>query len=268
MKKLVLILIILLNLFFVVNFALAGYQVEITLPGATSMATFTLPQYLSYIYFIGLGAVGIAALGMLVYGGFLYMLSDTVTSKDKAKDYITGALSGLVLGLATYLILNTINPVLLQNQSPNLPSVTMMPPMQHSVDCPTCVAMTVPVKPGSSNKITPVMATLLNDAYARCNSDPTCSDWWVTEGWPPTVNHQSPCHYNGTCVDVNLTDRSDDPSDVKDVFDSLVASGFPRKDVVYEHNGGSGSCNRYRKEGITCLEISQITAPHFSVYQR
>ena len=98
----------------------AGYEIEIALPNAGVPAETTLPQYINYIYYVGLGAIGIAALGMLVYGGFLYMLSDTVTSKDLAKDYITGALSGLVLGLAAYLILNTINPVLLGNTPPTL----------------------------------------------------------------------------------------------------------------------------------------------------
>lgn len=29
--------------------------------------------------------------------------------------------------------------------------------------------------------------------------------WRVTEAYPPTVNHQSTCHFNGTCVDIGLT---------------------------------------------------------------
>ena len=51
-----------------------------------------------------------AALISLVIGGFMYMLSDTVTTTDKAKEYISGAIYGLILALAAYLILNTINP--------------------------------------------------------------------------------------------------------------------------------------------------------------
>jgi len=93
----------------------AGYQIEVSLPGGevSEGDEVSLQTYIGTIYTMGLGAVGIAALGALVYGGFLYMLSDTITSKDKAKEYIYGALSGLVLGLAAYLILNTINPELI-----------------------------------------------------------------------------------------------------------------------------------------------------------
>lgn len=29
--------------------------------------------------------------------------------------------------------------------------------------------------------------------------------WQMTEGYPPTVDHQSSCHFNGTCVDIGLT---------------------------------------------------------------
>jgi len=31
--------------------------------------------------------------------------------------------------------------------------------------------------------------------------------WQVTEVWPPKGEHQDPCHYNGTCVDVALTEN-------------------------------------------------------------
>lgn len=117
-KKVIIISLFLLVISFGVQ--AAGYEIEIALPNAGVPAETTLPQYINYIYYVGLGAIGIAALGMLVYGGFLYMLSDTVTSKDLAREYITNALYGLILGLAAYLILNTINPALLGNTLPTL----------------------------------------------------------------------------------------------------------------------------------------------------
>jgi hypothetical protein len=107
---------------------LAAYKIEVSIPvpgGPTSGELVTLTQYIRYLYLFGLGAVGIAALGALVIGGFMYMLSDTVTSKDKAKEYIWGALSGLVLGLAAYLILNTINPDLVKIKGPELPEIKL-----------------------------------------------------------------------------------------------------------------------------------------------
>ena len=114
MKKIFFIFLLLIvsySLFFV-HFALADYEIEVALPGGpTSGTEVTLMDYVRYIYLFGLSLVGIAALGALVYGGFAYMLSGaTVTSKDEAKKYIWGAISGLILALAAYLILNAINP--------------------------------------------------------------------------------------------------------------------------------------------------------------
>jgi hypothetical protein len=98
-------------LLFTVFDAQAEYTLEVDYPTIGGVTpTNELTGYIRYIYLFGLSLVGIAALGALVYGGFTYMLSGTVTSKDEAKKYIWGAISGLVLALAAYLILNTINP--------------------------------------------------------------------------------------------------------------------------------------------------------------
>ncbi len=113
-----LLLIIFYSLFFV-RFTLADYKIEVAIPGGPAAGTeVTLTDYIRYIYLFGLSLIGITALGALVYGGFTYMLSDTITSKDDAKKYIWGAISGLVLGLAAYLILNTINPDLVSLEKP------------------------------------------------------------------------------------------------------------------------------------------------------
>ena len=115
MKKIFFIIIVLLFIIycslFIVSDVRATYEVEVDYPTVGGVTpTGELTDYIRYIYLFGLSLVGIAALGTLVYGGFMYMLSGTVTSKDEAKKYIWGAISGLVLALAAYLILNTINP--------------------------------------------------------------------------------------------------------------------------------------------------------------
>jgi|GEM_PF-1495879 len=121
MKKIFFILLLLIisySLFFV-RFALADYKIEVAIPGGPAAGTeVTLTDYIRYIYLFGLSLISITALGALVYGGFTYMLSDTITSKDDAKKCIWGAISGLVLGLAAYLILNTINPDLVSLTKP------------------------------------------------------------------------------------------------------------------------------------------------------
>jgi hypothetical protein len=65
-------------------------------------------------YKIALGLAGAAALGVLIYGAILWTLSGAVTSKQDAKEWISGALWGLVLLLGAYLILYTINPRLVK----------------------------------------------------------------------------------------------------------------------------------------------------------
>jgi len=70
--------------------------------------------YVKYIYFLGLSIIGAAALFALVYGGFMYITSDAITSKEEAKKWMLGAATGLLLGLLSYLILFTINPDLVK----------------------------------------------------------------------------------------------------------------------------------------------------------
>jgi len=91
-------------------------QIEGSVPGTT------LEGYVRYIYLFALSIVGIAALGAITFGGITYMLSDTITSKDEAKKWIWGAISGLILALAAYLILYTINPDLVSLKGLTLPS--------------------------------------------------------------------------------------------------------------------------------------------------
>lgn len=60
-----------------------------------------------------IGICGVIAVGVIVYGGILYTASaGNASRKDDAKEWIKAAIYGLVLLLAGYLILNTINPAL------------------------------------------------------------------------------------------------------------------------------------------------------------
>jgi len=68
-------------------------------------------------YIIALGLAVAAAFGVLIYGAILWALSGAVTSKQDAKEWIWGAIWGLVLLLAAYLILWTINPDLIKLKS-------------------------------------------------------------------------------------------------------------------------------------------------------
>jgi hypothetical protein len=99
---------------------LAQYQLETKLPniaGQPDPGT-GLVEYINYIFIFGLGLVTILALGQMMLGGIKYILAAGNASKvEDAKDYIQSALWGLGILLASYLLLNTINPDLVNINS-------------------------------------------------------------------------------------------------------------------------------------------------------
>ncbi|MBU2068114.1 hypothetical protein KKE13_00835 [Patescibacteria group bacterium] len=145
-KKILTIIILLLIAYslFMVSDSQAGFELQVDYPTIQGAEASTeLAGYIRYLYLFGLSAVGIVALGSLVIGGFLYMGADTVTTKDRAREYIQGAILGLLIGLGAYLILNTINPDLLKNKPPTLPTLPTQPTTQtQSVTQPTVTANT------------------------------------------------------------------------------------------------------------------------------
>lgn len=115
-------------IFNVFIFVAAAKQVEfkpqITIPVSgthfTKGVTTTVPVgsnllglYISDLYHFSIGLAGILAVLMIAYGGVVWTFSGGESSKiSHAKEIIIGAVTGLVLALGSYLILNTINPKL------------------------------------------------------------------------------------------------------------------------------------------------------------
>jgi hypothetical protein len=73
----------------------------------------TLANYLNLMIKIFIGLCGVLAVLMIVIGGIEYITSDLITSKETARSRMMHAVQGLLLALAAYAILNTINPHLL-----------------------------------------------------------------------------------------------------------------------------------------------------------
>lgn len=70
-------------------------------------------KYLNVLIKLFLGIAGVLAVVMIVWGGIQYMTSELASSKEEGKKSITNAILGLLLALGAWLILNTINPDLL-----------------------------------------------------------------------------------------------------------------------------------------------------------
>lgn len=86
-----------------------------------------LGVWLKSLFTILIVIAGILALIMIVVGGLTYMTSDAFGKKTQGRMYIINALSGLVLALGAWVVLNTINPDLASNLSISIPNVSTNP---------------------------------------------------------------------------------------------------------------------------------------------
>lgn len=106
-------------------------------------------EYLTKIYTISVGVAVALAVVMIVYAGIIYATSGDNASKQKeAKTQITQAIFGLAILLASYLILNTINPDLvnlgliqsrIQGKAGEL-NLTPLPNVPPSLFCALCIS--------------------------------------------------------------------------------------------------------------------------------
>jgi len=199
--------------------------------------------YIQKLFNIFLGLAIVLSVIMVVIGGAQYLSTDAVGGKSEGKQKLQNALWGLVIALSAFLILNTINPDLLNlrlfqgvssrggttqtsgsqtstgNQQPentriNLPASSTLPVVPSGATaCPdACAEITgVPLrtspKPcGGSGACMLHVRTIekLRNLNSRLIGE-GFSAWQVTEAWPPTVTHQNQCHTRGTCVDANFT---------------------------------------------------------------
>lgn len=103
---------ILLLVFFLISQVVFAYTLEVKIPGGPEEIT-NPADYIETVYNFSLAIVGAAALGVLVWGGILWITSAAVDKKAEAKDKIQGALLGLGLVLISVLLFQTINPALL-----------------------------------------------------------------------------------------------------------------------------------------------------------
>ncbi len=73
----------------------------------------SLPEIIGYVYYFIVGIAGLAAFVMLIWGGVQWVLSGAIPSQaSEARDRIKSAILGLLLILASFLIVQVINPEL------------------------------------------------------------------------------------------------------------------------------------------------------------
>ncbi len=79
-------------------------------PGVTKSTS--LGAYLGLIFNFGIAIAVVLTLIMIIWGGIMYMTTDSWEGKNDGKAKITNALWGLGLALISWLLLYTINPAL------------------------------------------------------------------------------------------------------------------------------------------------------------
>ncbi len=91
-----------------------------TLPGGFKLNDATdLPKLVAWLYTLFVMISGLAAFVMIIWGGVQWMSSQgNPTATGDAKDKIQKALLGLLLVLASFLILQIINPELTLLKNP------------------------------------------------------------------------------------------------------------------------------------------------------
>ncbi len=100
------------------------------IPGGQLPVGQELPSYINYLFIFGLSLIAFLALAQMMVGGLTYILAaGNVAKVEDAKDTIKQALIGLGLLLVSYLLLNTINPDLVNLRNPNLTPTQFRPSM-------------------------------------------------------------------------------------------------------------------------------------------
>lgn len=83
----------------------------------------TIGKYVNTLLRVVLGVMSIAAVIMIIFAGLKYMTSTSPNAKGDARDTIVNAFLGIIIAASIYLILNTINPNLL-NLEPGIDPVS------------------------------------------------------------------------------------------------------------------------------------------------
>ncbi len=110
-----------------------NFTPQVTIPGSEFIkgtqytiedSTTTISKYVKAVYDYLLSIVGITAAIVLMVGGIMWLTAGGSSEKvSQAKSWISGSLTGMVLALTSYLILQTINPQLVSFTPTEVPQI-------------------------------------------------------------------------------------------------------------------------------------------------
>ena len=226
-------------------------------------------EYIRGFFTYGLIAAGLLALFAIAYGGIRYVLSgSSETGKTTGKQWIFGAVSGLALLLAAFLILYTINPALITLQDPTLFEINIPEPPGQSI-----------LNLGERTGILPNKVTFSNPKYPnmeqRFNERAPNNLRQVVNGLPFPVaitnydegQHAARSdHYEGKAIDISTRYMTDEQVQTlmahlnnNSNVSKTINGRFPNLNYFY------GSPHNYdkNKPGTSAAHANHI---HISVY--
>ncbi len=178
-------------------------------PGSGESETTNAATFLPGLFKLMIGIATALAVIMLIFGGIKYMSTDAIGGKSDARATIENAIWGLLLAISAWLILYTINPKLVEfNLNIPVQEITTALPggnIPEAGNCQNCTTISVPHKEAPLGCAAPgpcMIAPSLNSKLVQLQS--IGQKFTVTESYPPTVQHEDPCHNSGTCVDISI----------------------------------------------------------------
>ncbi len=275
------------------------YTVLAPLPGIGDGGekTTTLEKYLPAVFNLSIGLAAAMAFVAITLGGITYATSDALSGKQNGRDLITNAVWGLLLVIAAWIILYTINPKILTfnltllkppatqtstSTSPVVPggsgNVGCQGTCPYSYtntsgdvvkykDCSSCTSaasfgltLSNPNVDGKAAQIDTVLGERLKNLQTANGT----MAFRVTETWPPTVNHAAQGQYDGTSADVSLVNPTS--ANIMVFISNAQAQGLR---VVYEVSTPAQK-QAYVNAGVpeaNIISVGYITGEHFSVYK-
>jgi len=106
--------------------------INVNIPGSQAVSASNPCTTVINFYWFALLISGILAFGAIVYGGIKYALAaGNPSGQSEGKEWIMGAIWGILLLSAAYLLLNIVNPTLTKCEMP------VLPPLQSTTGNPT-----------------------------------------------------------------------------------------------------------------------------------
>lgn len=240
--------------------------------GGESSKTTDSEKYIRGLFELIIGLAGGLAVVMLMYAGIKYMSTDAFGEKNEAKGIIENAIWGLLLAIAAWTILYTINPKLVDVNF-DLPKQNVSTPTPGGgggggggAACNNCDVPTVPHKLSPLGCKAPGPCYIQTALNAKLVELHKLQPLLVTESYPPTRPHKAGCHSDGSCVDATISSANE--ANIKKFIENASRVGL---NAEFETTTEKRAEDIRKATGLTksqVFHVPEITGEHFSIYYK